>query len=204
MRIRERLLGTSAGYQAWKKIVGADRANKMVVQQYIKPQTGESILDVGCGTGDMAQLLEGSNYVGLDTNKSYIETAIARSGGRGKFIHAKAGDLPALGLSEFDKVILVGILHHLDDAEASILMAALPTAMKPGAKLIAIENAWDPHQATTARVLLALDRGRYVRSVDEYERLVNPYFDKIHSELRHDFLRVPYTNVIMTAQNPKT
>lgn len=199
MNIRNRLLGTSTGYWSMKRFFAADSANRTIVHEYLQPDAGEVILDVGCGVGDIVNYMGDATYVGIDQNLSYINTAKKKSPNAGTFINASVEELPRLGLAQFDKVILIGVLHHLDDPIVADLMAALPAVMKPDAQLVVAENVWTPDQATTARVLIALDRGRNVRSVDGYERFIAPHFDDVHSELRHDLLRFPYTYVITRA-----
>lgn len=182
-----------------KRVFAADSASRTIVEEYLQPREGEAILDVGCGVGDIVHYMGDATYIGVDQNPGYITTARRKSGDRGMFINVSVEDLPQLDLTNFDKVIIVGVLHHLDDKIVADLMAALPAIMRPGAQLVVAENAWTPTQRTTARLLIALDRGRNVRSVDGYERLIEPHFDEVHSVLRHDLLRFPYTYVITRA-----
>jgi cyclopropane fatty-acyl-phospholipid synthase-like methyltransferase len=199
MNIRNRVLGTSTGYWSMKRIFAANNANKIIVEEYLQPRSGERILDVGCGVGDIVNYMGDATYIGVDQNADYIAKARKKSPNHGTFINASVEDLPQLDLTGFDKVIIIGVLHHLDDQVVADLMAALPAVMKPGAQLVVAENVWTPDQATTARVLIALDRGRNVRSVDGYERFIEPHFDDVRSVFRHDLLRFPYTYVITQA-----
>ena len=199
MNIRERILGTSTGYWSHKRLFSADSANSTIVHEYLRPTAGETVLDVSCGVGDIVHHMGDALYVGIDQNADYIKKARRNSEGRGTFITASVEELPGLSLDPFDKVVIIGVLHHLDDDVVTGLMAALPQVMKPGAPLIVAENAWTPDQATTARVLIALDRGRNVREVTGYERLIEPYFDVARSTVRHDLLRFPYTYVVIEA-----
>jgi hypothetical protein len=47
------------------------------------------------------------------------------------------------------------------------------------------------------RWLLAKDRGKFVRTREEYLRLALARFSKVESHVRHDLLRIPYTHLIM-------
>jgi hypothetical protein len=49
--------------------------------------------------------------------------------------------------------------------------------------------------------MLAKDRGKFVRTRDEYLRLASTRFSKVEPHLRHDLLRVPYTHLIMRCFN---
>ena len=57
-------------------------------------------------------------------------------------------------------------------------------------------------QSSWARRFLRMDRGEYVRELDEYLRLARQMFGEVLTEVRHDFLRIPYTHLIMDCQKP--
>ena len=46
------------------------------------------------------------------------------------------------------------------------------------------------------------DRGKFVRALDNYQRLASACFAKVEPHLRHDLLRLPYTHLIMCCSNP--
>jgi hypothetical protein len=98
--------------------------------------------------------------------------------------------------------VAVGLLHHLDDDDASALLKALPSVLKPGGRFVAAEPVFHPEQRATARVLAALDRGRYVRDQRSYEQLVSPWFREASTEIRHDLFWFPYSHCIIQATTP--
>ena len=69
----------------------------------------------------------------------------------------------------------------------------------PPGRFVAAEPVWEPTQRTTARVLAALDRGRFVREQLRYEELLSPWFSHIECEIRHDLFWFPYTHCMITA-----
>jgi ubiquinone/menaquinone biosynthesis C-methylase UbiE len=194
MRIRERLLGSSAGWNLWKKVIAADRATAEFVREFVCPAPGEWILDVGCGTGDTIDHLDDDvTYVGIDFNPAYIESA-AKKHPRGRFIVASVDDLPGLGLDRFDRVIAQNMLQRL--------VASLPAVMNPGARFVTSDNVWTEDQGATARVLIALDRGRNVREAPRYAELISAHFDDVEYTIRHDMLRIPYTHCLVQGRLP--
>jgi ubiquinone/menaquinone biosynthesis C-methylase UbiE len=102
MNIRERILETSAGYWSHKRFFSADSANSIIVKDYLRPESGEKVLDVGCGVGDVVNHVGDATYVGVDQNPDYIARAQRMSEGRGTFINASVQELPSLGLGDFD------------------------------------------------------------------------------------------------------
>lgn len=75
----------------------------------------ESILEVGCGPGDLAAriLTQPANYVGIDIDSNEIETARTRYPNL-SFQVASAYTLPAESKS-IDLVLACEVLEHLDD-----------------------------------------------------------------------------------------
>jgi 2-polyprenyl-3-methyl-5-hydroxy-6-metoxy-1,4-benzoquinol methylase len=170
-----------------------------IVVHYVRPRPGDRLLDVGCGYGDLVEHLDGVDYVGIDSNKSYLQLAQNVHGAGGQFVHASVTDLGCSGLGQFDVAVAVGLLHHLPDDDATALLKALPGALKPGGRFIAAEPVFHPEQRATARVLAALDRGRYVRDQRSYEELVSPWFRETTTEIRHDLFWFPYSHCMVQA-----
>ena len=54
--IRDQILGTSGGYRAFRRLIKADRSMQVIVDEYVKPTAGCSVLDIGCGNADLADL----------------------------------------------------------------------------------------------------------------------------------------------------
>lgn len=77
---------------------------------------GDTILDVGCGTGRLAERLFQSAYqvVGTDASLGMLRVFRARSGAIP--VGAQADLLP-FRADSFDGVISIALLHHLADAE---------------------------------------------------------------------------------------
>jgi SAM-dependent methyltransferase len=196
---RDRFLGTSIGYQTFKRVIGADRAMAVFAKEYIDPKPTDRLLDIGCGIGDMLPFLDGACYVGIDLNTQYIETA-KREHPEGQFINASVDDLPSLGLDDFDCAFAIGVLHHLRDDQVEALVESLPGALKPSGRLVTVDPVWSPEQPTTARVLASLDRGRHVRDIAGYTRLLEARFSVDEFVVRGDLLRVPYSYSVSRSQ----
>ncbi len=174
-----------------------------MADQYIQAEPGQRLLDVGCGYGDLSQHLPGVEYVGIDLNEDYIAYARHHCREGTRFEVASITNLAEEDFGTFDYVVAIGVLHHVNDADATSLLGALPAVLKPNGRFVAAEPVWDPEQRTTARVLAALDRGRFVRSQDAYEQLVSSWFDATRSEIRHDLFWFPYTHCMITAGDCK-
>jgi 2-polyprenyl-3-methyl-5-hydroxy-6-metoxy-1,4-benzoquinol methylase len=201
MKIIERLswiLGFPAGYSLFQQLVGGNSSWQTVLHEYVRPLPGEKILDLGCGPGAILNFLPAVNYTGFDIDEEYIRSAKERFGTKGRFLCGNPGLAEIESEREtFDVVMSIGVLHHVDDADAAKLLALACSALRPGGRLITYDGCYTPNQSRIAKWLLSRDRGKFVRAPEEYIRLASVHFSKVEPSIRHDLLRVPYTHLIM-------
>ena len=96
----------------------AESATRTIIGDHIRCQTGDRVLDLGCGNGELANYLTGVDYVGIDHNPKYVASAKrGRSGAATvEFLEADLADLVSLDLGHFDVIVALGVLHHLPTA----------------------------------------------------------------------------------------
>lgn len=96
---------------------------------------GVSVLDIGCGTGRIRQVLpDNINYMGLDNSPELLEVAERRHPNN-KFIQADARQLP-LGDNSFDAVLLIAVAHHFfAQADRIKVLAEAKRVLRPGGHL---------------------------------------------------------------------
>ena len=187
-------------YQLFFNVIGAPERSRILVRDYIRPRPGDRILEIGCGPGTIVPYLPESEYVGFDLSEEYIEQARTKFRGkypRVKFFCERVSEYTLPQRSYFDVVLALGILHHLDDAEALQLFAMAHEALKPGGKLITLDGVWTNNQSGAARYLLARDRGQFIRTQAQYVTLGSRVFSTIKPSIRHDLLRIPYTHLVL-------
>jgi SAM-dependent methyltransferase len=168
--------------------------------QVICASDGMRILDVGCGTASILSLLPNVEYIGIDHNPKYIAKVRVSHGDRGEFRSVDVNDAQFRTLGKFDRVLLLGVLHHLNDDECIKLFSALRQALKEDGQLITFDNALVSGQHPFARLLAKLDRGRYARTPQQYRSLIEVSFVVESEIIRHDLLRVPYTHLAFRAR----
>jgi len=190
------VLAIPAAYNLWWKMVGGPAWAKELVGQYIQPRAGGRILEIGCGPGTIAGYLPDSDYVGFDASSKYIEMARKRFP-QAQFVCERVSRFSLMRQQSFDTVLALGIVHHLDDQEATQLFQIAYDALKSGGKLITFDGVWTNNQSSAARWLLARDRGEYIRTEEQYVEIASQVFANINSTVRHDLLRVPYTHLIL-------
>jgi cyclopropane fatty-acyl-phospholipid synthase-like methyltransferase len=190
------VLSLSWAYQSFWHGVGGDKRNRVLVRDFICPQPGNRVLDIGCGPGTMAPYVPDSEYVGFDASAEYIDHAKRRFP-QMRFVCQRVSQYTLVERDYFDIVLALGVLHHLDDNEALNLFQIAHDAMKPGGRLVTIDGVWTDDQSRAAKYLLSRDRGRFVRSEAGYKELAAKVFSNIESSIRHDLLRIPYSQMIL-------
>ncbi|MGA7936740.1 MAG: class I SAM-dependent methyltransferase [Kovacikia sp.] len=185
-------------YSLFGQMIGGASGRKIFVREYIRPKRGDRMLDIGCGPGDIVPYLtESVEYLGFDASQEYIESARKRFGDRATFICEPVSTKTLEQQSYFDIVLAVGILHHLDDAEALQLFHLAKAALKPGGRLITLDGVYIDKQSFCARYIISKDRGQNVRTKAEYLAIATQVFSEITVSIRHDMLRIPYTHLIL-------
>ncbi len=184
-------------YTTFQNMLGAKRSRKEIVDRYLDIKPEMSILDVGCGPGDLFPFFpKGVDYHGFDFEKSYIDKAIKKFGGNGNFICDDVTTF-SFGEKKFDRVIITGVLHHLEDSQIDTLFSKLSLILKSDGFLICVENVFIPNQNKVAKYLISKDRGQNVRSDEGYIKLARKFFKNTNFEIRHNMLNIPYTHIIL-------
>ena len=115
----------AGAYDAWYQTPrGAwiGEAEFQLLRRLLRPACGESLLDVGCGTGYFTRRFAGETRlraVGLDPNASWLEFARASSTGSELYCLGAAESLPFADRS-FDFGISVTALCFVDDARRAV------------------------------------------------------------------------------------
>lgn len=199
MSVLDHVLGGARVYDFSRRVIGASREMELLVNDVVKPVAGQRILDFGCGNGRLVPFLPTVDYLGIDSNPSYIDEATTSKGSdRVHFMCADVKDLASFGVEHFDTVISLGVLHHLSDEVAEPALEAALALLKPDGRLITMDPCFFPEQASIARVLMAMDRGRFVRHPSDYRRLVERSGGVATQQIWSHVYRFPYTHCVQT------
>jgi SAM-dependent methyltransferase len=136
------------------------------------------------------------DYIGYDPSENYIQHAKRRFGNRGQFHVGFFNGLELEKHTSFDIVLATGLLHHMDDAQLTSMMALAHRALKPGGRLITIDPVFFNPQNPIAKILIKMDRGQNVRTGKGYSELASHVFSEVKGLVRHRTW-VPYTHWIM-------
>ena len=123
------------------------------VLEWLAPQAGERILDLGCGDGQLTAKIvaAGADVVGVDASPAMVEGAISRG------IDARVCNAEKLQfVSEFDAVFSNAALHWVRDQDA--MMAGVKRALKPGGRFVAEMGGHGNIAAIRVALMAALER----------------------------------------------
>lgn len=95
-----------------------------LIMDLLSPVAGESILDVGCGTGNTLSLFQKKKCIltGIDSSKEALDLARRKVGGQCEFVLGEATELP-FSDNEFDIVTLITSIQTFHDHQKVIAEA---------------------------------------------------------------------------------
>src|SRR5262249_6889416 len=143
-----KVLHAAAAYDIliWLVTLGRERAfrEKMLRLAHLEP--GESVLDVGCGTGTLAiaakrQVGTAGTVHGVDASPEMIaraEKKARKAGVKVAFKNAFAQSLPFPD-AKFDVVLSTVMLHHLPQTARQELAIEIRRVLRPGGRVLAID-----------------------------------------------------------------
>jgi SAM-dependent methyltransferase len=184
-------------YLAWQTLVGGIHARKVCIRNYVRPTAGLTVLDVGCGPAYTIRYFPQPLYYGFDVSQQYIEYAKSRFSANGHFICGLFDEAALATLPPVDVVLLMGLLHHLDDESAEELLALAKRALKPDGQLVTLDGCHEVSRSRLAKYFLDKDRGKYVRNQAGYENIAKRVFPQVQSTVREDFFFIPYPALVL-------
>ena len=176
--------------QVQERVAGLSSLRERVAS-HVQGFTG-SILDVGAGTGNFADLFPpSSRYVGVDPDP----VKISRLQQKFPDLEAQVADGTSLPFEakSFDYAVCIDVSHHLTAGQLEQLFAELARVVRT--ELLFVDALWMP-RSIVSRALWSIDRGRHPRQESTLLAALREKFDANLVEefrLTHSYLLVRAT-----------
>jgi SAM-dependent methyltransferase len=137
----------------------------------LESDASSRILDVGCGTGDALNYLNGyADYVGVDTDKIAVDFAREKFRGRANtMFEARLLDKDDVAKLRPTHVVFAGLLHHLTDPQVLSLLEMVRGSAD--LQRVVTQDIVYLDDQKVNNVLASLDRGQYCRRQEHYTAL---------------------------------
>lgn len=122
------------------------------IEDYLKDKKYDTLLDIGCGTGyliDMLSKEHNATFTGLDLSPEMIKQAEAKNILNAKFIEGRSDKLPFEDNS-FDIVTCSQSFHHYPETDPAMKEAY--RVLKPGGLYIISDTGVGPFKAFGAKI----------------------------------------------------
>ena len=144
----DKVLHSARAYDllVWVLTLGRERALREGLVQLARLESGESALDVGCGTGALAiaaknRVGSGGQVCGVDPSTEMVARAGRKATRAGVDVRFETAAVEALPFPDatFDAVLSSLMLHHLTDEGRGQGIAEIARVLKPGGKFLAVD-----------------------------------------------------------------
>ena len=188
-------------YNAFQGAIGGNLLRRRLIQNHVRAKPHDKVIDIGCGPAQALPWLPGVTYIGLDTNEAYIAFAKRTYGEQGTFIigdtHSVRNDAR---FKDADIVLAIALLHHLGDEEATHCIRFAYDALKEGGRFISHDPCWIPNQGAFSKFIMSIDRGRNIRTEDQYRQLATTAFSNVNASLDTRPVRIPYVTIVLECE----
>jgi SAM-dependent methyltransferase len=174
MKPYARLMENTLAYRVWQ----APFAEQKLAPLYAHNDVARArrVLDVGCGPGTNTAHFAHADYLGIDFNPSYIESARQRYGR--EFVVADVTKYEVAPDQRFDLILANSLFHHIDTDSTRRILAHLATLLSDDGHVHVFDLVL-PERPSVSRFLARADRGEHPRPLEEWRTLFSAAFEPV-------------------------
>jgi len=161
-------------YRLWQAPFAEQKLRPMCT--YNDLRSVRRVLDVGCGPGTNTNHFSHADYLGVDVNPAYVDSARHKYGR--PFIVADVRAYRVPDGEQFDFILVNSLLHHLETPAAASILDHLRSLLTADGHVHVLDLVV-PAQLSLARVLALYDRGNFARSISEWSALLGEAFEPV-------------------------
>lgn len=157
----------AADRERWKRKNSYYHRSLEKIMKFIIPE-GSSVLEIGCGTGELLNAVKPGNGVGIDFSKNMINIA------SNKFPHIKFIEMDAENLNlveKFDYIIMSDLIGHLEDVQNTFKSLSKVCHKKTKIIITYYNYLWEP--MLRLGELLKLKMKQYYQNWLSYSDIIN-------------------------------
>ena len=169
-----RLMEHTIAYRVWQAPFAERKLAPLLAHNDI-PRV-RRVLDVGCGPGTNTAHFAHADYLGIDFNPAYIESARQRHGR--EFIVADVTAYEVAPEQRFDMILANSLFHHIDTANTERILAHLATLLSDDGHIHVLDLVLPP-RPSISRFLARADRGDHPRPLDAWRDIFTRIFEPV-------------------------
>ena len=147
---------------------------KEIFRENMDINLSSRVLDIGCGRRGNFLGINSVSYLGIDIDSAIISELEKSNTGNYQCKNIKKMELKP---ESFDFIISTSFLHHLSDVECREILEKFKAAVKPAGIIIIADGVYPRSIRNVFGYLLRyLDRGRYVRTHQQYKDIFTSDF----------------------------
>jgi len=166
------LLEQTVVYSLWQAPFAAEKVAPVLKHNDLR--SVRRVLDVGCGPGTNTKYFADSDYLGIDINPGYIDSA--RRKHNRAFIAADVTAYEDDGAGKFDFILVNSFLHPINDADAHKVLSRLTQWLTPDGHLHIVELI-SSGDHSFARLLANWDLGKYLRRLEKWRDIFEKHMN---------------------------
>jgi SAM-dependent methyltransferase len=174
MKLHARLMEFTFAYRLWQAPFAERKLAPLWAHNDVP--RARRVLDVGCGPGTNTHHFASADYLGLDFNPAYIESARKRHGR--EFVVADVTKYEVARDQRFDLILANSLFHHIDTANTRRILAHLATLLSDDG-YVHIFDLVLPPEPSVARFVARMDRGDYPRPLEEWRTIFTEAFEPV-------------------------